>query len=515
MSQLSGFLHSIAENPADDSSCLILADWLEEQDDPLLPARAELIRIQCELARWLSDLQRRTELQERAQELLDWHQQAWLGPLAERCVEHRFERGLLHVAMQARRFGARRFASEAADLFERALVGRVRLVRQQHSPGLPVQGLAAPQLASVAALDLNDFHLNDDGLRQLVESPHTSLLTWLDLSNNFLTDRGVQILAESPLARQLTWLDLRNNHLSAAGVDALLASPLGLRLNWLDLHGNQLDPGPRERLASWRRRRQGKLPAETLSRRITNSIGMEFVLIPAGTFLMGADEDEPHHRADEFPRHAVTITRPFYLGAYSVTQEEYLEVMGRNPAEFNPTVSDCGLHNPVERVSWHQAVEFCDRLSKREKSAGRMYRLPTEAEWEHACRAGTTTPFWCGGPPNARQCNYDGNYPYGGAGRGPYLGRTSIVGAYPVNPFGLYDMHGNVFEWCADYYDADYYTKSPERDPPGPSQGTLRVIRGGSWDCVGWYVRSAHRHGDPAGTRDRFNGFRVAMTASP
>ena len=190
-------------------------------------------------------------------------------------------------------------------------------------------------------------------------------------------------------------------------------------------------------------------------------------------------------------QHEVSITKPFYLGVYVVTQAEYEKVMGNNPSWFSAKgdgkdkVKDMDTGQfPVEKVSWDDAVAFCKKLSElpEEKKAGRVYRLPTEAEWEYACRAGTKTAFHYGDSLSSKQANFNGNFPYGGADKGPYLGRTAKVGSYAANAFGLYDMHGNVWEWCQDWYDENYYKNSPKEDPPGPAQGLHRVVRGGGWD---------------------------------
>jgi formylglycine-generating enzyme required for sulfatase activity len=253
---------------------------------------------------------------------------------------------------------------------------------------------------------------------------------------------------------------------------------------------------------------------------ITNSVGMKLVLIPAGKFHMGspAAEDE---RDDIELRHEVTISKPFYMGVHEVTQEEYAKVVGgpseggkRNPlnngARFNKDRGG-GPDHPQENVEWFQAAEFCTRLSALpdEKNAGRTYRLPTEAEWEYACRAGTDTPFHSGKSLSSKQANFNGNYPYGDAAKGDYLRRTSKVGSYKPNAWGLYDMHGNVSEWCSDWYDPDYYKTSPKNDPTGPEKGVVptgyknrntpgvgqwyRVIRGGSWLDEARGCRSAYR----------------------
>ena len=231
---------------------------------------------------------------------------------------------------------------------------------------------------------------------------------------------------------------------------------------------------------------------------ITNSIGMKLSLIPAGEFQMGSPESEQGHYNDE-QQHRVRITQPFYLGVYEVTQEQYERIMGSNPS------NNKGTNLPVEQVSWDDAQEFCRKLSQKE---GKTYRLPTEAEWEYACRAGTTTPFNFGSTLNGTEANCNGNYPYGTTTKGAYLKRTTTVGSYRPNAFGLYDMHGNVFEWCSDWYDSAYYKNSPADNPTGPDAGSDRVIRGGSWSFGAVCCRSADRDIEPP-SRDYGVGFRV------
>ena len=238
-----------------------------------------------------------------------------------------------------------------------------------------------------------------------------------------------------------------------------------------------------------------KSPEKTL----TNSIGMKFMLIPAGEFQMGSPANE-EGREDWEQQHRVRITHPFYLGAYEVTQEQFQQVMGNNPSDFK------GVNLPVEQVSRDDAVEFCRKLSQEE---GKIYRLPTEAEWEYACRAGTKTAFAWGNSASSAQANINGNASYGDAAKGPSIEKTSSVGSYMPNAFGLYDMHGNVWEWCSDWYGSNYYPNSPADDPVGPGAGSGRVFRGGSWFDYPVYCRTASRSiGRPA---DRTNlvGFRV------
>ena len=239
---------------------------------------------------------------------------------------------------------------------------------------------------------------------------------------------------------------------------------------------------------------------------------MRFALIPAGTFLMGSPESEEDRFDDEGPQHEVAITCPFSLGVHPVTQEHYRKVMGKNPSHFTRKKGG-GANHPVEQVSWEEAVEFCRRLSARpeEQAAGRTYRLPTEAEWEYACRGGanSSSPFSFGSSLSSAQANFDGNHPYGGAAEGPYLQRTTPVGSYQPNAFGLFDMHGNVWEWCADWYDENYYSQSSRQDPQGPQNRNLRVLRGGSWHLDGHDCRSAYRVRSGPGNRILIIGFRV------
>ncbi len=253
-----------------------------------------------------------------------------------------------------------------------------------------------------------------------------------------------------------------------------------------------------------------------LVKEITNSIGMKLRLIPAGTFMMGSPEGEGS--SDEQPQHEVEITKPFYMGVYEVTQAEYEKVMGKNPSFFKKEQvgKDTGSF-PVERVSWYDAVEFCKKLSElaSEKRAGRVYRLPTEAEWEYACRGGAKKyqVFAFGNSLSSKQANFNGNYPYGGAEKGKYLERTCKVGSYQENGFGLYDMHGNVCEWCSDFYSDKTYTKGKRTDPTGPTTGDVRSVRGGSRGLSGYTCRSAYRCENAPDYRNLGFGFRIVLSS--
>ncbi len=268
-----------------------------------------------------------------------------------------------------------------------------------------------------------------------------------------------------------------------------------------------------------RRRGPQPLPAG-VPRYLTNSLGMKLVLIPAGSFLMGSPIAEQGRSADEGPQHEVTITRPFYLGVHPVTQEQFQRLMGTNPSHFcrggrgrDQVKEDDPRLLPVEKVTWGNAVTFCRKLSEapEESRQGRLYRLPTEAEWEYACRAGSATPFHFGATLNSTQANFDGTQPYGRTSAGPYLKRPSAVGSYPPNDFGLFDMHGNVWEWCQDWYAEDFYSSSPSEDPQGPENGEQRVLRGGCWSSSGTNCRSAYRGRAEPGLHVYRFGFRVVL----
>jgi formylglycine-generating enzyme required for sulfatase activity len=238
---------------------------------------------------------------------------------------------------------------------------------------------------------------------------------------------------------------------------------------------------------------------------------------------MGSPPDEPERVSDEGPPHEVEIPRPYYLGVHLVTQEQYRAILRDNPSHFQERGAGAAAIRgvdtrplPVENMTWHQAVSFCEKLSAlpAEREAGREYRLPTEAEWEYAYRAGTSTPFFQGASLSSEQANFIGHYPYGGAAKGPNLRRTCAVGSYPPNAFGLFDMAGNVWEWCQDVYGPGY-EPGPARDPTGPTSGGQRVQRGGGWDSSSVSLRAARRAAAPTTGHYLSVGFRVALDALP
>ena len=245
---------------------------------------------------------------------------------------------------------------------------------------------------------------------------------------------------------------------------------------------------------------------------LTDSIGMKLVLIPAGEFVMGGGVSasevarqvggRPEFYENELPHHRVKITKPFYLGMYEVTQAEYEAIMQHNPSRFK------GRDNSsVENVRWEDAVEFCRRLSEKDE---KEYRLPTEAEWEYACRAGAASQY-----PSGNDHDRLDEYAWYSdkTGTGP-----ALVGQLKPNAWGLYDMHGNADEWCSDWYGEDYYSgrPNPDKDPEGPETGGERVMRGGGKNsCFARSCRSANRYGGDPAKKVAYHGFRVVCEVKP
>ncbi|PZO57455.1 MAG: hypothetical protein DCF15_07115, partial [Phormidesmis priestleyi] len=246
---------------------------------------------------------------------------------------------------------------------------------------------------------------------------------------------------------------------------------------------------------------------------IGEAIPLQMLLIPAGTFMMGSPEDEPERQEREGPQHEVSVP-PFFMGRYLVTQAQWRVVaalrqvnreLNLEPSEFK------GDNLPVEQVSWYEAVEFCDRLTAQ---TGRPYRLPSEAEWEYACRAGTTTPFHFGKTLTTEVANYDGNYFYADGPKGAYRETTTPVDHFEIaNAFGLSDMHGNVWEWCQDHYDS--YDKTPIDGSAWVTsdRDARRLLRGGSWFYNPGGCRSAFRNYNTPDFRLNIIGFRVSCSA--
>jgi len=325
-----------------------------------------------------------------------------------------------------------------------------------------------------------------------------------------MTVEGAKILWTARYSQQIATTDASKGVQPAVLAAKRIAAAFPKR-EAEDAGSSTIPPAQKERMVA------GALPPT-----VTNSIGMKLVLIPSGEFYMGSTAEEAGQELkeaeaqntgskeldairSEVPRHRVTITQPFYVGIYEVTQAEYERVMGSNPSKFtgNPI-------RPVEQVTWHNAADFCRRLTElpAEKTNGAAYRLLTEAEWEYCCRAGTTTRYSFGDDAADLDRNAWWSHNSGGS--------TQPVGQLPANGFGLFDMHGNVWEWCADWYADDYYTKSPAEDPKGADSGSSRVIRGNSWFRGRTYIfRAAYRMCGRPDIRDSCGGFRVARNASP
>ena len=230
---------------------------------------------------------------------------------------------------------------------------------------------------------------------------------------------------------------------------------------------------------------------------------MEMIYCPPGEFIMGSPANEKGRFEDE-TQHRVRLTKGFWIGKYPVTQRQWRNVMGSNPSEFN------GDDLPVETVSWEDCQEFIKKVNA---ALGCGARLPTEAEWEYACRAGTTTAYFWGNALNGDRANCVGKHPCGTKSKGPYLEKTTPVGKYGANHWGLCDMHGNVWEWCADLYGG--YPTGSVSDPKGSTTGDARVLRGGGWGSSARYCRSAGRNRSNPGSRSRYYGFRLCCSAGP
>ncbi len=240
----------------------------------------------------------------------------------------------------------------------------------------------------------------------------------------------------------------------------------------------------------------GNVLAQEPEKEFTNSIGMEFVLLPAGTFIMGENEPLSEGKGDERPAHEVTISKPYYIGRHEVTQGQWQKIMGSNPSRHK------GENNPVDSVSWNDAQEFIKRLN--EKEGGNLYRLPTEAEWEYAARGGMPTRYFFG---NDQTKLPDHAWVTRNAG-----GTTHPVGTKKPNQYGIHDTSGNVREWVQDWYDDDYYSRSPKVDPAGPETGYGKAYRGGSKDGAEFPTRSSYRWRETPDTIEQNLGFRLARS---
>ena len=266
-------------------------------------------------------------------------------------------------------------------------------------------------------------------------------------------------------------------------------------------------------LTQKREKRTAQYYIETLNSNTT----LDMVLVPGGSFLMGSPDNEPERSRSESPQHSVTVPA-FSMARYPITQQQWRVVAALpevdRPLEPDPSYFK-GDNRPVEKVSWHDATEFCDRLTQ---ATHRPYRLPSEAEWEYACRAGTTTPFYFGNTIIPELANYNGNSTYNDRTSGEYREETTPVDYFGIaNAFGLCDMHGNVWEWCQDHWHNNYKGAPVDGGSwvdSDASEDASRVLRGGSWDLIPRFCRSATRFNVVAGVRSDFpDGFRVVCVA--
>jgi uncharacterized protein (TIGR02996 family) len=462
------FLRAIAAEPAEDAPRVVFADWLEERGQA---RRAEFIRVQCELSRTFADAGRRWELLERSRELERANAADWLGEAAAWADRVRWERGFPVVTMNAGTFLAASAEPGAFEAFERAGLMHLRLVGAR---GQVPAVAESPLLRHLHTLDLDGNRIGDASLDALLAGRQLASLHTLVVPNNVISDAGLAHLAAAG-PRSLRFVDLRNNRIDA--VTGRWPPPFAV-----DLDGNEVegvgDPPPGV---------------------VVNSVGMRFVPVPAGRFWMGRGDGDLERDDDPArPQHPVTITRPFHIGAFAVTQGQWSAVTD----ESLDTPED--PFRPATGVTWDEVVEFCRRLAERPAEAidGRVYRLPTEAEWEYACRADTRTRYWCGEVLTADDAHFAAAW-------------TARVGSYPPNPWGLFETHGNVLEWCADWFGPYKRGDRPETDPTGPPEGTTRVLRGGSLEFDGEEsCGSADRYEGVPSDSDFDIGFRVVMEAN-
>jgi formylglycine-generating enzyme required for sulfatase activity len=334
-----------------------------------------------------------------------------------------------------------------------------------------------------------DFSLEDQEIYNIVESSDLRHQVSPPLSNTVLIDTATDVEKEPRLK-------LYPYPASTSGIKLL---PLTFDVVIVDTQGEQTDCYTGE----------ARYFKEDLG-----GVALEMVTLPGGNFWMGSKETEEGRESHEEPQHQVTI-EPFCISRFPITQEQWRAIANLTSVDrsLNPDPSNLkGDNQPVEQVSWHDAQEFCARLAK---ISGRDYRLPSEAEWEYACRAGTTTPFHFGEAIAPNLANYDGNYTYGLAPLGEYRQRTVAIGSFPVaNAFGLCDMHGNVWEWCADPWH-DNYHQAPCDGNVWEAGGIQnhRLLRGGSWYCLPSLCRAAQRHWDQADHGGSGISFRVACSA--
>ncbi|MCY2930077.1 MAG: formylglycine-generating enzyme family protein [Planctomycetota bacterium] len=341
---------------------------------------------------------------------------------------------------------------------------------------------------------LGEFDNPAEAVKLVTDDLDEKVRTYVPLSAKPVSD-----LAEGACLELATWYADVAEKASPAGKGVLLGKSNACCERFLELHTDQDVARLKGTMLLEKVAKAGEKAGLEFARWVRLDLGkgvvLKLVVIPAGKFTMGSPESEKDRGVSEGPPRAVTISKAFCLGVYEVTQEQYEAVMGANPSAFK------GAKNPAEQVSWDDAVEFCKKLSAK---TGKAARLPTEAQWEYACRAGGRTRFGFGETDAAL-----GEYAWCNTNSG---GTTHPVGQKKPNAWGLYDMHGNVWEWCSDWYE-ESYANAGTRDPQGVASGTRRVLRGGCWGFYPQYCRSACRSWGTPPSRAAFCGFRVVVDA--
>ena len=312
-----------------------------------------------------------------------------------------------------------------------------------------------------------------------------------------------QSKAEMMLEHAIALIEQESRERTRYGGKAGVTLDDGLRNCRNALHQLRGEPIEEEKMPEEKQATVSSNSGTTKTITLPGGATMEMIYVAPGSFMMGSPSSEDE-RFDSEVQHRVTLTKGFWLGKYEVTQAQWRSVMGSNPSYFK------GDNLPVENVSWDDCQMFIARVNNQLNCGA---RLPTEAEWEYACRAGTTTAYFWGNALNGDKANCHGNYPCGTMVKGPYRETTVQVGSYPANAWGFCDMHGNVWEWCNDWH--GQYPTGSVTDPLGSASGGYRVLRGGSWFDNARYCRSAFRLRNLPGFRSRCNGFRLCCSVGP